>query len=159
MMKRFVLLVLLIFKVALPDVLASSLPSDWEVLLSKQIVIENKYEGYELALDTFERSAPSDMTGDSWYFIFLIHYYRKEYDKDISQYLSILEKAREKGNALAISTMYIIYSQPYLISVMDLDRANDLKEQYQKLLFDGDISNEYDFEMAINTSMKLLGLY
>ncbi|MEF1257131.1 hypothetical protein [Vibrio sp. M260112] len=137
----------------------SSLPNDWEILLAKKIVIENKHEGYDLALDTFERSLPSDMNGDSWYFTFLIHYYSKEYDRDISQYVSILEKAREKGSVLAISTMYIIYSRPHLVSVIDMDKASRLKREYQKLVSDGVISNEYSFEMVVNTSMKLLGLY
>ncbi|WP_229617553.1 hypothetical protein [Vibrio parahaemolyticus] len=137
----------------------SEVPDKWQIFISKKIVIENKSDGYELALDTFTRNLPNDDSGESLFYVFLIHYYQKDFDHEINEYISLLEQSSDKGYPLAIATLYVIYSSPYLVSVIDTQKAKLYEEQYNHLIEQGKVSAEQSLDAAESTSRKLLGLY
>lgn len=134
-------------------------PNEWQLAVSKKIVIDNIDSSYDLALDTFNRNVAYDDTGESLFFIFLIHYYRKDYDDDINEYIYLLEEAKKKNNLLAISTLYVVYSEPYLVSVVDSKKSHDLRVLFNRLEESGKVKHDIKFIELLDTSKKLLGIY
>ena len=89
---------------------------------------------------------------------FKINYCRKYFYKDVNRYISILELSTEKGECTCISYSLCHYSRPYLISMVDTRTVKAIKNKYHRLILKGHISGQNDFNMVVNSAIKLLGL-
>ena len=101
-----------------------------DLLQAKILVGSGDLESLELAEALLDRAARDDQTGETAFYkaVLLIRL-----GPQTDEVLKLLEKAVAKGHPHAIALMYKIYSEPYLISEADPERAEEYRADYANL--------------------------
>ena len=124
------------------------------LLLAKMIIIERNDASYDLAESLLDDVQPYDESGDVELFKALLHIRKNMQPSETDEILELLNDSADKVNPLALALLFKIYSEPFLLSQPDKEKAELYKDRYQIAYNSSKIAEE--FSVVLSTVNKVL---